>query len=44
MLVLFSERLRKRQAGGEEILEMLENVTDPVHCPVRLYEFYLSRW
>lgn len=23
---------------------MLENVTNPLHCPVRLYEFYLSRW
>uniref|UniRef100_H2MTV1 TRASH domain-containing protein n=1 Tax=Oryzias latipes TaxID=8090 RepID=H2MTV1_ORYLA len=27
----------------EEDLEMLENVTYPLHCPVRLYEFYLSR-
>ncbi|XP_053700964.1 zinc finger MYM-type protein 4-like [Synchiropus splendidus] len=23
--------------------ELLENVSDPRHCPVRLYEFYLSR-
>lgn len=22
---------------------MLENVANPLHCPVRLYEFYLSR-
>ncbi|XP_044023735.1 zinc finger MYM-type protein 4-like isoform X3 [Siniperca chuatsi] len=38
-----TERLRKRQ--GEEVgdLEMLENVNNPLHCPVRLYEFYLSR-
>lgn len=23
---------------------MQENVANPLHCPVRLYEFYLSRW
>ncbi|XP_067335981.1 zinc finger MYM-type protein 4 isoform X3 [Channa argus] len=38
-----SERLRKRQAENKADLEMLENVTNPLHCPVRLYEFYLSR-
>ncbi|KAI3367946.1 hypothetical protein L3Q82_026768, partial [Scortum barcoo] len=38
-----TERLRKRQQEGEGDLEMLENVTNPLHCPVRLYEFYLSR-
>ncbi|KAK5916387.1 hypothetical protein CgunFtcFv8_011376 [Champsocephalus gunnari] len=37
-----TERYRKRQ-GEEEMLEMLENVANPLHCPVRLYEFYLSR-
>ncbi|XP_026210496.1 zinc finger MYM-type protein 4 isoform X3 [Anabas testudineus] len=37
------ERLRKRQAENGGDLEMLENVTNPLHCPVRLYEFYLSR-
>ncbi|XP_042356199.1 zinc finger MYM-type protein 4-like isoform X3 [Plectropomus leopardus] len=38
-----SERIRKRQGDEEGDLEMLENVADPLHCPVRLYEFYLSR-
>ncbi|KAM9777908.1 zinc finger MYM-type protein 4-like [Neosynchiropus ocellatus] len=28
---------------GDVPRELLENVTDPRHCPVRLYEFYLSR-
>ncbi|XP_068437013.1 zinc finger MYM-type protein 4-like isoform X2 [Clinocottus analis] len=37
------ERFRKRQGEDEGDLEMLENVTNPLHCPVRLYEFYLSR-
>ncbi|XP_075879607.1 zinc finger MYM-type protein 4-like isoform X2 [Nelusetta ayraudi] len=40
---LFSERLRRRQAAEQDSLEMLENVTEPLHCPVRLYEFYLSK-
>ncbi|XP_068607968.1 zinc finger MYM-type protein 4-like [Brachionichthys hirsutus] len=40
---LASERLRKQQTEEERDLEMLENVTNPLHCPVRLYEFYLSR-
>ncbi|XP_023287336.1 zinc finger MYM-type protein 4-like [Seriola lalandi dorsalis] len=40
-----TERLRKREsrAENEGDMEMLENVTNPLHCPVRLYEFYLSR-
>ncbi|XP_045918869.1 zinc finger MYM-type protein 4 isoform X3 [Micropterus dolomieu] len=38
-----TERLRKRQGEEEGDKEMLENVTNPLHCPVRLYEFYLSR-
>ncbi|XP_023807793.1 zinc finger MYM-type protein 4 isoform X1 [Oryzias latipes] len=35
--------LFRKQRLKEEDLEMLENVTYPLHCPVRLYEFYLSR-
>ncbi|XP_030615048.1 zinc finger MYM-type protein 4 isoform X2 [Archocentrus centrarchus] len=38
-----TERLRRRQVEAEGDLEMMENVTNPLHCPVRLYEFYLSR-
>uniref|UniRef100_A0A3Q0TCB0 Si:ch211-266o15.1 n=1 Tax=Amphilophus citrinellus TaxID=61819 RepID=A0A3Q0TCB0_AMPCI len=34
-------RAGKVEAEGD--LEMMENVTNPLHCPVRLYEFYLSR-
>ncbi|XP_072220783.1 zinc finger MYM-type protein 4-like isoform X2 [Leuresthes tenuis] len=37
------ERFRKRPVESEADLEMLENVTNPLRCPVRLYEFYLSR-
>ncbi|XP_034015982.1 zinc finger MYM-type protein 4-like [Thalassophryne amazonica] len=38
-----TERTRKKQEemGGD--MEMLENTANPLHCPVRLYEFYLSR-
>uniref|UniRef100_A0A8D0CYH5 TRASH domain-containing protein n=1 Tax=Sander lucioperca TaxID=283035 RepID=A0A8D0CYH5_SANLU len=42
-LFLFLERYRKRQGEEEGDLEMFENVANPLHCPVRLYEFYLSR-
>ncbi|XP_029900225.1 zinc finger MYM-type protein 4-like isoform X2 [Myripristis murdjan] len=38
-----TERLKKRQETEEGDLEMPENTTNPLHCPVRLYEFYLSR-
>ncbi|XP_041828802.1 zinc finger MYM-type protein 4-like isoform X2 [Melanotaenia boesemani] len=38
-----TERFRTQQVENEGALEMLENVTNPLHCPVRLYEFYLSR-
>ncbi|XP_008300129.1 zinc finger MYM-type protein 4-like [Stegastes partitus] len=38
-----TEQVRKRQAENEGDLEMIENVTNPLQCPVRLYEFYLSR-
>uniref|UniRef100_G3PGR1 TRASH domain-containing protein n=1 Tax=Gasterosteus aculeatus aculeatus TaxID=481459 RepID=G3PGR1_GASAC len=34
---------RKRKGGEAEDHELLENVANPLHCPVRLYEFYLSR-
>lgn len=35
---------RKEEEGKEEILEMMENTENPLRCPVRLYEFYLSKW
>uniref|UniRef100_A0A3Q3DB84 TRASH domain-containing protein n=1 Tax=Hippocampus comes TaxID=109280 RepID=A0A3Q3DB84_HIPCM len=31
------------ETGEEGDMEIAENVTNPLHCPVRLYEFYLSR-
>ncbi|XP_037097576.1 zinc finger MYM-type protein 4-like isoform X3 [Syngnathus acus] len=38
-----AERMKKRQEKEDGDIEMVENVTNPLHCPVRLYEFYLSR-
>lgn len=37
---------RKKEDEEEEgvVLEMQENVENPLRCPVRLYEFYLSKW
>uniref|UniRef100_UPI003AB04B55 zinc finger MYM-type protein 4 n=1 Tax=Centroberyx gerrardi TaxID=166262 RepID=UPI003AB04B55 len=34
---------RKEEESKEEILEMIENSENPLRCPVRLYEFYLSK-
>ncbi|KAM9839138.1 zinc finger MYM-type protein 4 [Aulostomus maculatus] len=34
---------RKEEETKEEILEMMENTDNPLRCPVRLYEFYLSK-
>ncbi|KAM9354882.1 zinc finger MYM-type protein 4-like [Pholidichthys leucotaenia] len=35
--------LRQHQTENESELEMVENIANPLQCPVRLYEFYLSR-
>lgn len=34
----------KKSKRGEDFLEMKENPENPLRCPVRLYEFYLSKW
>ncbi|XP_036948803.1 uncharacterized protein LOC119016720 isoform X3 [Acanthopagrus latus] len=34
---------RKRDQSKEGVLEMMENPENPLRCPVRLYEFYLSK-
>ncbi|KAG8004893.1 Zinc finger MYM-type protein 4 [Nibea albiflora] len=34
---------RKDEENKEDILEMMENTDNPLRCPVRLYEFYLSK-
>ncbi|MFT7811166.1 zinc finger MYM-type protein 4-like [Arapaima gigas] len=35
--------LGKRKMEEEEVMEIPENLEDPLRCPVRLYEFYLSK-
>ncbi|KAM6974368.1 zinc finger MYM-type protein 4-like [Tautogolabrus adspersus] len=34
---------RKEEENKEAVLEMIENTENPLRCPVRLYEFYLSK-
>lgn len=34
---------RRKEESRKEILEMMENTENPLRCPVRLYEFYLSK-
>lgn len=35
---------RREEESKEDVLEMIENTENPLRCPVRLYEFYLSKW
>ncbi|XP_017331360.1 zinc finger MYM-type protein 4 isoform X4 [Ictalurus punctatus] len=41
--VLLGKRKREEAEENAEYYEMPENTEDPLHCPVRLYEFYLSK-
>ncbi|KAF7661705.1 hypothetical protein LDENG_00255810 [Lucifuga dentata] len=34
---------KRKEESKEEVLEMIENTENPLRCPVRLYEFYLSK-
>ncbi|XP_047200190.1 uncharacterized protein LOC118124568 [Hippoglossus stenolepis] len=34
---------KRKKDNVENFLEMMENTENPLHCPVRLYEFYLSK-
>ncbi|KAM4630948.1 zinc finger MYM-type protein 4-like [Polymixia lowei] len=34
---------KRKEENKEVILEMMENSENPLRCPVRLYEFYLSK-
>uniref|UniRef100_A0A670XYL0 Zinc finger MYM-type containing 4 n=1 Tax=Pseudonaja textilis TaxID=8673 RepID=A0A670XYL0_PSETE len=34
---------KRKRHEGEEVVEMVENTDNPLRCPVRLYEFYLSK-
>eukprot|EP00066_Takifugu_rubripes_P017877 XP_011607143.1 PREDICTED: zinc finger MYM-type protein 4-like [Takifugu rubripes] len=34
---------RKEEESKDKILEMMENTENPLRCPVRLFEFYLSK-
>ncbi|KAM9838694.1 zinc finger MYM-type protein 4-like [Aulostomus maculatus] len=36
-------KMQRKSKRDEEIREMMENAENPLRCPVRLYEFYLSK-
>ncbi|KAG7500671.1 hypothetical protein JOB18_025701 [Solea senegalensis] len=38
-----AKRRKEDEGSKEDILEMVENTENPLRCPVRLYEFYLSK-
>jgi hypothetical protein len=35
---------QKRRKEELPVFEQAENVDNPLRCPVKLYEFYLSKW
>lgn len=35
---------RKKREYDAETLDQRENTENPLRCPVKLYEFYLSKW
>jgi len=35
---------QRRRALDPTPFEQLENIENPLRCPVKLYEFYLSKW
>ncbi|KAM8976838.1 zinc finger MYM-type protein 4 isoform 2-T2 [Pelodytes ibericus] len=37
------KRKRMEEEDGQFVMEMAENTDNPLRCPVRLYEFYLSK-
>ena len=42
--VLATEAGQKRRKEDMPVFEQAENVENPLRCPVKLYEFYLSKW
>jgi len=38
------EAAQKRKKEDLPVFEQAENVENPLRCPVKLYEFYLSKW
>jgi len=39
-----TEAGQKRRKEDMPVYEQAENVDNPLRCPVKLYEFYLSKW
>ena len=37
-----SQRGKRRE--DQPVFEQCENLDNPLRCPVKLYEFYLSKW
>jgi len=36
--------MQRRRSLDPTPFEQLENIENPLRCPVKLYEFYLSKW
>lgn len=50
MFVLFNsagvpaKKRKEEEDENDTVYEIKENADNPLRCPVRLYEFYLSKW
>lgn len=42
--VCFSTTSKIDNSGKRKLYEQQENQENPLRCPVKLYEFYLSKW
>jgi hypothetical protein len=43
-LLISAEAGQKRKREETPVYEQAENSENPLRCPVKLYEFYLSKW
>ena len=44
VLIVATDPNQKRRKEDLPVYEQGENLENPLRCPVKLYEFYLSKW
>ena len=44
LLLLAGDPNQKKKKEEMPVYEQTENLDNPLRCPVKLYEFYLSKW
>lgn len=41
---IIADPVPKKGKEGVPVYEVTENLENPLRCPVKLYEFFLSKW